>query len=196
MKENVLILKTVQNFDSHLLVHALNLKGECLSFWAPFALKSQKRFGGGVLNPTHYVSLLYKKAKTSWGLDILEEGILLKSFSGLNQSYHRMELALYFLKLVLKVSRKGTQDNALLFYITKKALETAETSSDLNSLKLYFEFRLLEQQGVLPFYCKQEKKNFINVTFKTKDESFKREDRFNSLRFRRCLKEALASYIA
>lgn len=195
MKEDVLILKTVRNFDSHLLVHALSLKGECLSFWAPFALKSQRRFGSGVLNPTHYVSLMYKKAKKPWGLDILEEGVLLKSFLGLSKSYQRMELALYFMKLIFKVSQKGMQDNASLFYITKKALETAETYADLKSLKLYFEFRLLEQQGVLPLYCKEEKQNFIDMVFKRSRRNLEGEHKLKFLRFKNQLREALSAYI-
>ena len=195
MKENVLVLKTVRSLEAHLIVHCLNPKGAYMSFWAPSALKSQRRFVGGVLNPTHYISITYKRARTDRGLDILEEGVLIKDFSGLKKNYDRMELALYFLKLTSKVSQKGVQDSVSLFNLTKKALETTESYPNLEILKVYFELRLLEQQGVLPKDFGKEKLEAFKTWIKTKGHELKEEkNRIPFLNLKRRVQTALFSY--
>lgn len=156
-KDQIFILKTTRTSESHLIVYGLNPRGARMNFWAPSALKSQKRFGGGVLNPPHLVSILYKKSRNLRGLDVLEEGWLIQSFPGLQANYKRMELALYFLSLILKVCQKGVVDNSSLFQLLKKALRASEHYLPLEKLKFYFEAKLLEQQGVLPPYINMER---------------------------------------
>ena len=57
-----IILKKMKYGESDLILHAISMQGEKLSFIARGALKSKKRFGGGVLEPTHFVSFTYKQS--------------------------------------------------------------------------------------------------------------------------------------
>lgn len=188
-KERILVLKTIKTSGMHLVVYGLNSQGARMHLWAPSALKSQRRFSAGALNPTHLTEILYKKAKNAGGLDILEEGTLLQSFPGLNKSYQRMRLALYFLSLILKVSQRGVLEQFSLFDLLKKALKATESYSPLFKLKFYFEAKLLEHEGVLPSHLSMEKvKTYI------KEGEMEHQKHFLDLKHE--LETALSFYIS
>ena len=146
----IIVLKTIKYSESDLIVHGLNEKGEKLTFIAKGALRSKKRFGSGVLEPTHYIHVNYTKSQNEGGLNMLNEATLLKDFSQIRSEYERLEMAFYFLRLVNQVSLEGSSDSSRTFNLLGHSLRCLETTKSLSKLKTFFETKLLQQQGVLP----------------------------------------------
>lgn len=149
VKEQVLLLRVTKYGEADLIVNGLTRTGKSITFIAKSALKSKKRFGGGVLEPTHYIRATYQEPKSE-KMAVLLEAELLEGFVGLRQSYDRLELALYFLQIVEKVCRDGQTEAKELFELLGHALRAAEKGQRLTELKTVFEIKFLDQQGVLP----------------------------------------------
>ena len=147
VRERIIVLKNQPFSESDLIVRGLSAKGTQLSFIAKGALKSKKRFPGGLLEPTSYIELEYRFSKGS--LHNIQQAWLLEGFSGLRKDYNRLSLALYFLKVIGQVSQEGVETEEL-FHLLGNALQEAQASSYLDSLKLFFQVKLLFLQGVLP----------------------------------------------
>ena len=96
VRDRIIILKNQVFSESDLIIRGLNSKGCQLSFIAKGALKSRKRFSGGVLDPTAYIELEYRPSKKS--LHRLQQAWFLEDFSALRKDYNRLSLALYFFK--------------------------------------------------------------------------------------------------
>lgn len=143
------VLRTYKYGESDLIVHLLAQSGEKLKVFARAALKSKKRFGGGVLEPTHYISLSYREGRDS-GLGQLLEANLIEGFESLRQSYDRLQLALHFISLVDKLSLEGTDDMQPLFDLLGHGLNAAQVSQHLDLLRTQFELKLLYSLGILP----------------------------------------------
>lgn len=148
--QKAIILRTIRFGEADLVIHALSQEGEKLKLFARAALKSRKRFGGGVLEPTHYVSLSFKPAKDEEGLASLNEASLIESFMGIRKEYDRIQLALHFVNLIDRLSLEGMPDSKSLFDLLGNAMKELEISSRLSFLKTHFELKLLFFQGVLP----------------------------------------------
>ena len=148
-KDKVIVLKQIPFSESDLIIHALNPKGALMSFIAKGAVKSKKRFTGGVLEPGHFIGVEYRKSRSS-DLHFLCDAWFLKRFSAIRTDYDRLTLALHFLSLIEKVSQAGTEDSSDLFNLLGNGLKAVETSTHLSTLQFVFEFRLLLNQGVLP----------------------------------------------
>ncbi len=149
-QDKVIILKKTLYGEDDLVIHALSSQGAKISFIAKSARKSKRRFGGGVLEPTHLVQVQYslnKKYQSS--LFLLEEASLLEVFSKLRTDYDRLQLALHFVEVVEKVSQEEEQHSEALFRLLGQALRAAENINNLSALKLQFALKLLWQQGVL-----------------------------------------------
>jgi DNA repair protein RecO (recombination protein O) len=151
-KEKVIILRMIKHGDSDLILHALNRQGARMGFFARGGAKSRKRFGGGVLEPTHYVEVSYRERKSADGepLHTLMEAQLIQGFEKLRTGYDRLQAALYFLKISGKLAQEGTVDSHESFDLLGNALKAAETTNQIDRLKLHFEIKVLAQQGVLP----------------------------------------------
>ncbi len=149
LKDRALILKTYKHSEANLIVHALNNRGIKLKLMAPSALLSKKRFGGGVLQPTHYVQLTYKPARLEDGLGTLQEAQLIEDFEQLRSDYDRLQLALHFLNLVDRVSQEGESFSEALFDLLGNGLKAIRNSQHLEILRTQFELKLLQSQGVL-----------------------------------------------
>lgn len=152
-KEKVIVLRDIVYGDSDLILHCLNECGAKVVLFARAARKSQKRFGWGTLEPMHLIEISYQKhfsESTMSGLAQLTEAILLREFSGIRRSYPCIHLGFYFLKLMGKVAQEGVVDAQSLFCLLLNSLTALEKSNDLVGLKLRFELRVLELQGVLP----------------------------------------------
>ena len=135
-----------------MIIQALTSAGTRVSFFARSALKSKKRFGGGVLEPTHYVNVLYEDKSNSRAdvtLHTLKEAELIQSFDGLRTDYERIEMALGLLQTVSDVVREGDTDAVELFNLLGNTLRAAETSRQLTHLRIHFEVKFLGNQGVL-----------------------------------------------
>lgn len=148
-KDKFIILKKMRYSEADLILHALSTRGEKLSFIARGALKSKKRFGGGVLEPTHFVSFTFKKAHEEGQLNVLQEAQLLGDFPGLRSDYDRLELALHFLECVSKVSQEGDTSSEFLFNLLGHALKALENTPDILITKMHFYLKFLFQQGVI-----------------------------------------------
>ena len=151
IKDKVFILRKTRYGDNDLILNCLTPSGGRISLFARSALRSKKRFGGGVLEPTHYVHVLYDdRGRTEQSLHTLKEATLIEDFPGLRTDYLRIELALHFLRLVADVVREGDIDSSEIFNMLGNTLRAAETSQNLEKLRLHFEVKLLSNQGVLP----------------------------------------------
>lgn len=151
-KEKILVLRLFKHGESDLIVHALNPGGARMNFFARGAAKSKKRFPGGILEPTHYLEVSYRQGSSSDGdpLHTLQEAQLIREFPKLRTDYKRLESALHLLKVVHKLSQQGVIDSPDLFNLLGNTLAAAETSRDLDKLKVHFELKLLSNQGMLP----------------------------------------------
>lgn len=152
-KEKILVLRTLKHGESDLILHGLTSLGAKLSFLAKGAMKSRKRFPGGILEPTHYIEVTYKPKYSHDGdpLHLLLEAQMVRDFPKLRTEYVRIEAALYLLRVVFRLGQQGVVDSPDLFNLLGNALQAAETSQNLENLKLQFELKLLATQGILPY---------------------------------------------
>ena len=92
LKEKILVLRTFKHGEADLVVHGLNPLGARMNFFARGAMKSRKRFAGGVLEPTHYIEVTYKQGASSDSdpLHSLLEANLVRTFEGLRSNYSRL----------------------------------------------------------------------------------------------------------
>ena len=152
-KDRVIIFRVIKHGESDLIINAINRQGARVGFYARGGAKSRKRFGGGTLEPTHYVEVDYRSRASGADeqpLHTLNEAKLIDGFEGLRSDYDRLQTALYFLSVVGKLSQEGAVDSTELFDLLGNTLRAAETSTSLSKLKLHFEVKLLSNQGVLP----------------------------------------------
>lgn len=178
VKERFIILKKMKYSESDLIVHAISVYGEKVSFIARGALKSKKRFGGGVLEPTHFVQLTYKQSGEGGRLNTLAEASLLNDFHKIRQSYDHLELALNILDCVSRVCQEGDKHSESIFNILGNSLKAVEGCQDVQILKMHFYLKFLFQQGVLtveqwmaPFL----KTNIVDVNNLVGDKLIKKE---------------------
>ena len=148
-KDRFIILKKIKYAEADLIIHGLSPRGEKLAFIARGALRSKKRFGGGVLEPTHFVSFTYKQASEHGQLNVLQEATLVNDFPGLRTDYDRLETALHILECVSKVSQEGDRDSEFLFNLLGHTLKALESTPDVLVLKMHFYLKFLLQQGVV-----------------------------------------------
>lgn len=160
IKDKVFILKKTRYGDADLILQCLSAQGARVGLFARSALKSKKRFGGGVLEPTHYIHVLYDSkgsaASAENTLHTLKEASLIHDFPGLRLDYGRIETGLYFVRLINSVVKEGEVDSADLFNLLGNALRAAETSEHLERLRTHFEAKLLANQGMLPLEASED----------------------------------------
>lgn len=147
--DKIIILKAFKHSESNLIIYGLNTRGLKLKLIAPSALVSKKRFGGGVLQPTHYVQVTYKASRLDDGLSTLTEASLIEGFEKIRENYERLQVAFYFITLIDKVALEGESHSHTLFDLLGHGLKLLETTSSLELFKLHFELRFLHLQGVL-----------------------------------------------
>ncbi len=133
--------------EADIIIDSLDRKGEKFSFTAGHALKSQRRFSGGVLEPLNFVELSYSQTRS--GYLYLREARLIDGFYGLRQNYGKLEVGFHFLKLVAGGSREGLSDNKALFNLLGNGLKTLEKAESPERLKLHFEIKYLYCLGFL-----------------------------------------------
>lgn len=152
-KDRVIVLRLIKHGEADLVVQSINRHGARVSFFAKGGLKSKKRFAGGLLEPTHYIEVTFKeRADINDGepLHTLLEAQLIRGFDGLRKDYDRLQVALYFLRVMSKVAQAGLVDAKDLFDLLGNALQAAESTESIHKLKIHFEMKVLAAQGVLP----------------------------------------------
>lgn len=141
------ILKKVKYLESDLILHALSSLGEKKSFIARGALKSRKRFGGGVLEPTHQALLTYSQGRGE--LNLLKEAQMIHDFSGIRRSYDTLEFALKVVECIEKVSQEGDVHSEVMYNLLGHTMKAIEKTEHLDILKVQFFLKFFLQQGVL-----------------------------------------------
>ncbi len=144
-----IILKKTKYGEADLIIHALGSNGAKTSFIAKSALKSKKRFGGGILEPLHFVNFTYREKQDSTQMKTLSEATLIEDFREIRSSYDKLELAFFILSCVSKVSLEGDQHSEFLFNLTGHSLRAVAKSTNPETLKLQFCLKFLYQQGVI-----------------------------------------------
>lgn len=149
-----ILLKKVRYGESDLIVTGISAAGEKKSFLARAALKSRKRFGGGILEPLHHVKLSYSDKSDKQQLSVLDEAQLLNDFSPLKKDYDLLQFALLAVECVAKVSQEGDNLSDSLYNLLGHCLKNLSTASlnyetQLPILKVQFFLKLLSEQGVL-----------------------------------------------
>lgn len=145
-----IILKTMKFKETDLIVYALNPKGGKQHFLARGALKSKKRFGGGVLEPLNYVHLAFDNRKEKSEFIPLSEAKLLDGFEGLRRDYDRLQTGLNILKDTFYATVEGSDDNASIYNVLGNTLKKLESVQDPHLLRLHFRIKLLFYSGYLP----------------------------------------------
>jgi DNA repair protein RecO (recombination protein O) len=148
-RTRALILKRSKYGESDLIVQFLCQNGAKLSAIARGALRSKKRFGGGVLEPTHYVEIQYKTQNNEGRLAVLEEASLIDGFEKLRSQYDRLQAALKVVEVIGQLGQEGDSHSENLYNLAGHSLKVLQDCEDLQLFKLHFYLKLLSQQGVL-----------------------------------------------
>lgn len=135
--------------EADLIIHALTSDGEKKSFLARSALRSKKRFGGGVLEPTHQAIFTFTESRNEGGLCSLKEAQLIKDFAKIRRSYDTLEFALQIVECVERVSQEGDSSSHYLYNLLGHTLKILEETNHLDILKIQFYLKFFLQQGVL-----------------------------------------------
>lgn len=159
VRDKAIVLRTTRYGEHDLIVQVINSKGAKLNLFARSALRSKKRFGGGVLEPTHFIQVMYQDKSAKGGdssLHTLSEATLINSFSKIRSDYARLEAALHAVQVITVVAHEGDVDSEAIFNLLGNTLKAAETSNALEALKTHFEVKLLTLQGVLEHLSEEE----------------------------------------
>lgn len=151
MKAKMIVLKKTKYSESDLIIHGLLESGIKVSLIAKGALASKKRFNGGVLEPTHHIEVQYQEAKSQVGLAILTEALLLHDFAKIRVDYERIETALEVIDWANHVGQESGEGMQETYHLLGHALSSLETVENLDSFRVHFMIRFLNQQGVLDF---------------------------------------------
>ncbi|HRO67854.1 MAG TPA: DNA repair protein RecO [Pseudobdellovibrionaceae bacterium] len=149
VKNRFIILRKVRYGEADLIIQALSPQGEKMSFIARAALKSKRRFSGGVLEPGHFVWLTYHAAGPAGKMHTLKEASVIQDFVGLRTDYDRLEFALKTVDAVGKVSQEGDSNSDFLFNLLGHTLKALEGADRIEAIQVQFWLKLLLQQGVL-----------------------------------------------
>lgn len=145
-----IILKTTVFKDNDLVVYALNSQGDKKHFLARGALKSKKRFGGGVLESMNHAELQFEDRKEKTEFVPLQDARLLDGFDGIRKDYDRLTTGLVMVRDVFQISVEGSEDNFATYNLLGNSLKKLETAADNTLLLLHFRIKLLFYAGYLP----------------------------------------------
>ncbi len=153
-QERVICLSKVKYGEADLILKFISTDGSVYSAIAKSALRSRKRFGGGILEPTHHLAVTVKRRSSELTsgnerLPVLEEATLLDDFAKIKTDYDRLDMALQFVRTVGLAAREG-DSNKEIFNLLGHSLRAVETTRELGFLRLQFQLKFLHLQGVLP----------------------------------------------
>lgn len=160
VKAKGFILRAIRTKESDLVVKILTQKGDKVSAYARAALKSKKRFTGG-LQPLTQIE--FRLSERMLGeLPLLEESKLLLEFSNLSQSIEVLSLSSYLCELCDHCAQVGLE-NEQLYNLFGAALKAFDQSFSPYGIVSQFEVKLLSLMGWLPDLkqLRQEDKNIL-----------------------------------
>ncbi|MFN7905510.1 MAG: DNA repair protein RecO [Pseudobdellovibrionaceae bacterium] len=151
--ERFIVLRKIKFSEADLVIHGISQRGEKMAFMARSALKSKRRFGGGVLELINFVEFDYSISKTNQGLHVLNEASLIRDFATLKKDYDKIEFALEVLETISKVIQEGDEESQKLFQIVGHLFSHLDQQDQAafvwKNLKMQFYLKFLMQQGVL-----------------------------------------------
>ena len=178
--ERFIVLRKIKFSEADLVIHGISQRGEKMAFMARSALKSKRRFGGGVLELINFVEFDYSISKTNQGLHVLNEASLIRDFATLKKDYDKIEFALEVLETISKVIQEGDEESQKLFQIVGHLFshldQQDQTEFVWKNLKMQFYLKFLMQQGVLA------QEPWMAAFLKTKFEDYRqipRNERFD-----------------
>lgn len=143
----MIVLKKVKLSESDLIVHGLTVNGARLHLVARGALRSKKRFGGGVLEPSHFIEIEFTPANENSQMGVLLEAKIVDSFEGLIKDYYRLDTALRLLEVIAKSSPGGEMPGS--FDLLGNALKSLDLGHRQDRVELQFLVKLLWIHGLL-----------------------------------------------
>lgn len=143
----MIVLKKVKMSESDLIIHGLTVNGSRLHLLARGALRSRKRFGGGVLEPSHFIEAEFTPPAETQQIGVLLEARILDSFEGLRTDYDRLETALRLLDLIDRSSPGGEMPGT--FDLLGNALKSLDLGQRQDRVELQFLIKLLSIHGSL-----------------------------------------------
>ena len=144
------VLRVFKHGESDLIVRLLDREGSRITLAARGAMRSKKRFGGGVLEPSHFIEAVYTMGRGDSDVGLLQEAKLVDGFNLIRSDYDRLQLALRFVSLIDRSGREASPDSEHLYDLLGHGLRSCESAKDLAKLRLHFEVKLLAHEGVLP----------------------------------------------
>lgn len=147
--QKAFVLKVQRYSDADLIVTLLLRDGSRMTAFARAALKSRARFGGGVLEPTHYINATIDDRKTQNQMQTLKEAELVDDFSGLREDYQRLRMAIDITQAVHSASLEGDLDGASIFNLFGHCMRALSQGADSKSVWNLFLAKFLFYHGVL-----------------------------------------------
>lgn len=144
-----IVLRATKYSESDLVVTVLTEDGVKVSMMARGALKSKKRFGGGLLEPTHFLKLIVRYKSERQGLGLIEEASLLEGFEELRSDYDKIQTAFWVLDLFLRSAQEDGVQEQGQFLLLGHGLRSLSKCRDLQKFKVHFGLRFLYLHGVL-----------------------------------------------
>lgn len=163
-----IVLKRQKYAEADLIIHAIEPSGARLHCLARGALKSRKRFGGGLLEPTHYLEGQLKLSTKVEGLHTLQDARMLEDFEGLRTDYDRLNLALRFLDTIDKSNPGDIFPE--IFNLLGNALKSLANGGTLDRTEMQFGLKFLKLHGVLEMDSWMEP--FLEKPIAIKNEEF------------------------
>lgn len=149
MKTSSFIILRSQAFkDSDLIVHAIDSSGCRRHFLARGAVRSKKRFGGGVLEAMNHASLSYDDRKKKDEFVPLTEALLLNGFENLRKDYDLLRRGIDIVLMAFKITLPG-DENPELYNLIGHALLSLQTTKKPDLLMLHYKIKLLSCTGFL-----------------------------------------------
>lgn len=143
----IIVLKKIKLSESDLIIHGLNSKGSRLHLIARGALRSKKRFGGGVLEPSHFIEIEYTPPGEQTQMGVLLEARVIDSFEGLKTDYDRLTTALRILDVIERSSPGGDMPGS--FDLLGNTLKSLDLGYSYERIELHFLLKLLSIHGIL-----------------------------------------------
>jgi DNA repair protein RecO (recombination protein O) len=160
-----IVIKVIPIKEADLLVKMILRGSGFLTALARGALKSRKRFGGGVLEPFHFIECSFEKNRKIQ----IQEAKLLETFQGIRKDYDRITLGLQFLSYYDRLNVENL-DAKNLFYLLGHTLRALTQTQNLPLLEVQFLAKFLFDQGVLDI---QVEDNFFYQYIKARYDSVK-----------------------
>lgn len=167
-QKRLLVFKKIKYGESDLILHGLTEIGERFVGMARGALKSKRRFGGGILEPGHLLSLtleVHQKGE----LKIIKEASCIEAFELIKQDYDRLSAAYRILQLMEKSSFEGLAQGKGVFLLLYHTLNTLQTTVNIELLELHFKIRFLAYHGSLEMQ-NEGYQRFLNITIQNSAE--------------------------